>query len=179
MIIWLIFFLFHQTKLNFFPSVCLVPAGHLCYTGFSLCVLTNLSVYPSCLCLCSFCFWEKYSNSWIWNDIGRNCLLGHRKKIAKFLMRIFTSRFTFLFALELSLVIIPSYFFSPEVIPCYNSDVFIHKVQPWASGVIPCNNSYVFIQPWSDPFCYLYIFNQLCSDIYTTMHWSFYYTYRI
>jgi hypothetical protein len=28
------------------------------------------------------------------NDIGRNCLLGNRKKIAKFLMRTFT--FTFL-----------------------------------------------------------------------------------
>ncbi len=27
---------------------------------------------------------RKYSNSWIWNDIGRNCLLGQRKKLAKF-----------------------------------------------------------------------------------------------
>jgi hypothetical protein len=30
-------------------------------------------------------FSVNYSNSLIWNDIGRNCLLGHRKKIAKFL----------------------------------------------------------------------------------------------
>ncbi len=40
--------------------------------------------YPSCFCLCSFCFWRKYSYNWIWNYISRNCLLGHRKKIAKF-----------------------------------------------------------------------------------------------
>jgi hypothetical protein len=31
------------------------------------------------------------------NDIGRNCLLGYRKKIAKFLMRTFTCRSTFLY----------------------------------------------------------------------------------
>ncbi len=31
------------------------------------------------------------------NDIGRNFLLGNRKKIAKFLMRTFTCRSTFLF----------------------------------------------------------------------------------
>jgi hypothetical protein len=36
----------------------------------------------------------------IWNDIGRNCLLGHRKKIAKFLMRTFTCRSTFLYGLN-------------------------------------------------------------------------------
>jgi hypothetical protein len=35
-------------------------------------------------------FWGKYSISRIWNDIGRNCLLGHWKKISKFLMRTFT-----------------------------------------------------------------------------------------
>jgi hypothetical protein len=33
----------------------------------------------------------------IWNDIGRNCLLGHRKKIAKCLMRIFTCCSSFLY----------------------------------------------------------------------------------
>jgi hypothetical protein len=33
-------------------------------------------------------------------SIGRNCLLGHRKKIAKFLMRIFSCRSTFLYALD-------------------------------------------------------------------------------
>jgi hypothetical protein len=34
------------------------------------------------------------------NDIGRNCLLGHRKKIAKFLMRTFTCRSAFLYGLQ-------------------------------------------------------------------------------
>jgi hypothetical protein len=118
LIIWLIFLSF--------PSVCLVPAGHFCYFGFSLCGVwrlstellldfkvaklswprmlkllnfgvTNLSVYPICLCLYSFCFWGKYANSWIWNDISRYCLLGHRKKIVKFFMRTFTCRSTFLY----------------------------------------------------------------------------------
>ncbi len=32
------------------------------------------------------------------NGVGRNCLLGNRKKIAKFLMRTFTCRSTFLYA---------------------------------------------------------------------------------
>jgi hypothetical protein len=32
------------------------------------------------------------------NDIGRNSLLGNRKKMAKFLMRTFTCRSTFLYA---------------------------------------------------------------------------------
>jgi hypothetical protein len=31
------------------------------------------------------------------NDLGRNFLLGNRKKIAKFLMRTFTCRSTFLY----------------------------------------------------------------------------------
>jgi hypothetical protein len=35
------------------------------------------------------------------NDIGRNSLLGNRKKIAKFLMRTFTCRSTFLYAYSL------------------------------------------------------------------------------
>ncbi len=43
----------------------------------------------SCFCLCSFCFWGEVSNSWNLNDIGRNFLLGNRKKIAKCLMRTF------------------------------------------------------------------------------------------
>jgi hypothetical protein len=34
------------------------------------------------------------------NDIGRNSLLGNRKKLAKFLMRTFTCRSTFLYALD-------------------------------------------------------------------------------
>ncbi len=43
----------------------------------------NLSA-PSCVCVCSFCFWEEVSNSWILNGIGRKPLLGNGKKIAKF-----------------------------------------------------------------------------------------------
>jgi hypothetical protein len=38
------------------------------------------------------------TNSWIFCDIGRNCLLGNRKKIGKFLMRTFTYHSTFLYA---------------------------------------------------------------------------------
>jgi hypothetical protein len=34
------------------------------------------------------------------NDIGRNCLLGNRKKIAKYLMRTFTCCSTFLYGIE-------------------------------------------------------------------------------
>ncbi len=56
----------------------------------------NLSA-PSCFCVCSFCFWGEVSSSWILNDIGRNSLLGNRKKITKFLMRTFTCRSTFLY----------------------------------------------------------------------------------
>ncbi len=40
---------------------------------------------------------SKHASSKILNDIGRNSLLGNRKKIAKFLMRIFTCRSTFLY----------------------------------------------------------------------------------
>ncbi len=47
------------------------------------------------------CFREnwvyKFGYSWILNDISRNFLLGNRKKIAKFLMRTFTYRSTFLY----------------------------------------------------------------------------------
>ncbi len=60
-------------------------------------LILQLTVYPSCLCLCSLSFWRKYSYNWIWNDIGRNCLLGYRKKIAKFLIRTFTCRSTFFY----------------------------------------------------------------------------------
>jgi hypothetical protein len=42
---------------------------------------------------------SKHASSEILNDIGRNSLLGNRKKIAKFLMRTFTCRSTFLYAL--------------------------------------------------------------------------------
>ena len=36
-------------------------------------------------------------NCWIFSDIEKNCLLGNRKKIAKFLMRTFTCHSTFLY----------------------------------------------------------------------------------
>ncbi len=46
-------------------------------------------------------YWHnKQMNSRILNDIGRNSLLGKRKKIAKFVMRTFTYRSTFLYGLE-------------------------------------------------------------------------------
>ncbi len=69
---------------------------YLTVLSLQICVVTNLSP-PSCFCLCSFCFWGEVSNSWILNDIGRNSLLGNRKKIAKFLMSTFTCRSTFLY----------------------------------------------------------------------------------
>jgi hypothetical protein len=43
---------------------------------------------------------NKQTNSWILNDLGRNSLLGKRKKIAKFLMRTFTYRSTFLYGCD-------------------------------------------------------------------------------
>jgi hypothetical protein len=58
----------------------------------------------SCFCLCCFCFWGEVSNSWILNDLGRNFLLGNRKKIAKFLMGTFTCRSTFLYASQLTVL---------------------------------------------------------------------------
>ncbi len=92
----------NQTK--FFLSVCLAPAGHFCYFGFSLWGVNNLycwilkllrgprifkllNLYGSQLISLPWLrmplfilFGEKYSNSWIWNDIDRNCLLGCRRK---------------------------------------------------------------------------------------------------
>jgi hypothetical protein len=50
-----------------------------------------------CFCLCSFCFGGEVSDSGILNVIGRNFLLGSRKKIAKCLMRTFTCHSTFLY----------------------------------------------------------------------------------
>jgi hypothetical protein len=45
-------------------------------------------------------FSGEVSNSLILSDIGRNSLLGNRKKIAKFLMGTFTCRSTFLYVAE-------------------------------------------------------------------------------
>jgi hypothetical protein len=43
---------------------------------------------------------SKHASSKILNDMGRNSLLGNRKKIAKFLMRTFTCCSTFLYGNE-------------------------------------------------------------------------------
>jgi hypothetical protein len=48
--------------------------------------------------------WGEVSNSWILNDIGRNFLLGNRRKIAKFSMSTFTYRSTFLYGLNLQVM---------------------------------------------------------------------------
>ncbi len=48
----------------------------------------------------TFYFGEKLPTAEFWNDIGRNSLLGNRKKIAKYSMRTFTCRSTFLYAPE-------------------------------------------------------------------------------
>ncbi len=69
---------------------------NLTVLSFQICVVTNVLPH-NCLCLCSFCFWGDVSNSWILNYIGRNSLLGNRKKIVKFLMRTFTCSSTFLY----------------------------------------------------------------------------------
>jgi len=42
-------------------------------------------------------FGENILTAGFGNDIGRNCLLGHRKKIAKFLTRTLTCHSTFLY----------------------------------------------------------------------------------
>jgi hypothetical protein len=55
-------------------------------------------------------------HSWILNDISRNCLLGHKQKIATFLMRTFTCRSTFLYAPQAHIpdsVKVLSFVFSP------------------------------------------------------------------
>ncbi len=56
---------------------------------------------------------NKQRNSWILNDLGRNSLLGKRKKIAKLLMRTFTYRSTFLYGCDPDL----QYNFYPETYP--------------------------------------------------------------
>ncbi len=82
-------------------------------------MVTNLSA-PCCSCLRAFCFGGKYCNIWIWNDIGRNCLLGHIKKIAKFLMR------TLLAALPSSMIITLANRFKGDI--QNNPNSFIHII---------------------------------------------------
>jgi hypothetical protein len=64
-------------------------------------VVTNLSVYPSCLnsafVFVPSVFVENIPTAEFGMIISTNCLLGHRKKIANFLMRTFTFRSTFLY----------------------------------------------------------------------------------
>ena len=50
----------------------------------------------SCFCLCFFCFGKKFETAEL-NVIGRNFLLGSKKKIANCLMRTFTCHSTFLY----------------------------------------------------------------------------------
>ncbi len=121
---WLIFFLFLQTK----PSFCLMfawsqPDFSAIPVSISAVSLTSSQTWQtvnckrrlqriqnvqegkrhqkketsSCFFLCSFWFWGVVSDSWILNDIGRIFSLGNWKKIAKCLMRIFTCRSTFLY----------------------------------------------------------------------------------
>ncbi len=64
---------------------------------FQLLNLCSIFVYSRYLCLWSFCFGENIPTAKCLNDISRNCLMEHGKKIAKFLMRPFTCRSTFLY----------------------------------------------------------------------------------
>ncbi len=71
------------------------------FLSFKILVVTSLSAHSySCFCLRSICFWREVYNSWIFNDIFRNPLTGNRKKVAKFLMKTFAWRSTFLYAIE-------------------------------------------------------------------------------
>ncbi len=92
LIIWLIFFLFIQTK----PSFCHMFAWSqldcsAIPVSISAVSLTGRQTWQnvnsqrrcksSCFCLCSFCFWEEVLITFILNDNGRNFLLGSSKKI--------------------------------------------------------------------------------------------------
>ncbi len=87
MIIWLIFVLFLQTK----PSFCRLFAC----PSWTFLPNYRLSEYTRC----------GDGGGWVRMEtgivsvlcIGRNCLLGNGKKIAKFLMRTFACRSTFLY----------------------------------------------------------------------------------
>ncbi len=101
------------TKPQFLPTVCLVPAGHFCRSCFfSSCTLSRICILRTMymfshphirlqLYTCFLTMRSKHASSKILNDMGRNSLLGNRKKIikkiAKFLMRTFTCRSTFLY----------------------------------------------------------------------------------
>jgi hypothetical protein len=102
-------------------AVCLVPAGLFCYSCFNLCSLINrhktwqnvnskrrLQIIQNLQegkrhqkkeissCFVPSVFGEKFPTAQFWNYIGRNFLLGSRKKKTKCSMRTFTCRSTFL-----------------------------------------------------------------------------------
>ncbi len=93
---------------TFLPFLFLLILYSFPYTLYNVHVLT-----PTCTVLyviscavnirlqlytCFLTMRSKHASSEILNAIGRNSLLGNRKKIAKFLMRTFTCRSTFLYA---------------------------------------------------------------------------------
>ncbi len=114
---------------KFLPSVCLVQAGRP--VSISAVSLRKLS---SCIDLLKLILiyrrWQRINlaafvfvpslffeggevyNDWILNDMGRNSLLGNRKKIANVLMRTFTCRSTFLYVVD------SHWLFLPET-PCF------------------------------------------------------------
>ncbi len=102
-------------------------------------MVSKLSVYSSCLCLCSFCFWGK-----IFHQLNlewyRQKLLAEtysRKKIAKFIMRTFTCRSTFLYGLSARVMTLSCP--SPQSI-CH----IFHK--PFESG----SSNTLYVQAFSD-----------------------------
>ncbi len=85
MIIWLIFFLFLPTKPRLLNGQ--FPLLHISQILFEYCKYVYLNIHDSII--------AKYYQRLNFSDISRNCLLGTRKKIAKFLMRTFTCLSTF------------------------------------------------------------------------------------
>jgi hypothetical protein len=75
--------------IEFLKIPALVPVGLFCHSCFNFwSVSTVRTVHTVC---------GGGGQTNFLNDIGRNSLLGNRKKIAKFLMRTFTCRSTFLY----------------------------------------------------------------------------------
>ncbi len=96
----------HWTFLPFLFLLILYSLPYI-YTLYNVHVLTStytVQYVISCavnirlqLYTCFLTIRSKHTSSKILNDIGRNSLLGNRKKIAKFLMRTFTCLSTFLY----------------------------------------------------------------------------------
>ncbi len=130
MVIWLIFFLFLQTKLSFcrmfawfqldFPAIP-VSISAVSLTGRQtwqnvtnkrrLQRIQNVQEgkrhqkkrHLAAFVFVPSIFWGEVFNSLILNDISRNFLVGSRKKIAKCLMMRFTCCSTFLYAKKSSM----------------------------------------------------------------------------